>query len=217
MSDVPSNQHGYPMQQTPLSANTDWTQIQFMIDQAIARIPGAQLVKVTKVSTQGQVGPVGSVSVQVLTKMMDGQGNTFSHGAVHNLPFFRLQGGGGKAVILDPKVGDIGVAVFAGRDISGVKRTKQEAPPGSYRRHDMADGLYIGGFLGEAPTCYIRFTDDDKIIASSGTGDPYQTVVAKDHVQMKQKGHIDLHVTIYDGKIAAGKTLVIEPDPFPDD
>lgn len=177
MSDEqPANQHGYPMQQTPFSANTDTSAIQFMIDQAIARISGAQLVKITKVSTQGEVGPVGKVSVQVLTKVMDGQRNTFSHGAIHNIPFFRLQGGSGKAVIMDPKVGDIGIAVFADRDISGVKRTKKESPPGSFRKHDMADGLYIGGFLGETPSCYIRFTDDDKIIASPDAGTTTLTI-----------------------------------------
>lgn len=182
MTDTPSNQHGYPMQQTPFSGNTPETAIQFMIDQAIARISGAQLVKITKVSTQGQVGPVGKVSVQVLTKTMDGQGNTFSHGAIHNIPFFRLQGGSGKAVIMDPKVGDIGIAIFADRDISGVKKNKKESPPGSYRKHDMADGLYIGGFLGETPTCYIRFTDDDKIVASPDAGATTLTI-EKDKVK----------------------------------
>ncbi|MBS0369005.1 MAG: hypothetical protein JSS57_07385 [Proteobacteria bacterium] len=158
------------MQQTPFSGNTPHSAIQFMIEQALSRIPGAQLVKVTKVSSKGEVGPVGKIGVQVLTKTMDGEGNTFSHGAIHNLPYFRLQGGSGKAVIMDPKVGDIGIAVFGGRDLSGVIRSKKEAPPGSFRRHDMADGLYIGGFLGDTPTCYIRFTDDDKIIASPDAG-----------------------------------------------
>lgn len=217
MTDTPSNQHGYPMQQTPFSGNTPETAIQFMIDQAIARISGAQLVKITKVSTQGQVGPVGKVSVQVLTKTMDGQGNTFSHGAIHNIPFFRLQGGSGKAVIMDPKVGDIGIAIFADRDISGVKKNKKESPPGSYRKHDMADGLYIGGFLGETPTCYIRFTDDNKIIASVGEGSPFQWVVASDHVQMKRKGNAALHVTITDSAILSGMAITIAPDPFPGD
>lgn len=215
MTDLPNNQQGYPMQQTPFSGNTPHSAIQFMIDQALSRIPGAQLVKVTKVSAKGEVGPVGKISVQVLTKMMDGQGNTFSHGAIHSLPYFRLQGGSGKAVIMDPKVGDIGIAVFGGRDLSGVVRSKKEAPPGSFRRHDMADGLYLGGFLGDTPTCYIRFTDDDKIIAS--VNNLYQTVVAGDHVQMKKKGEPTLHVTIYSDKIAMGKNPVIEPDPFPGD
>lgn len=217
MKNVPAKQQGYPGQETPYSGNVDLTAVQFAIKSAIARIPGAHLVVVRKVSTQGQVGPVGSVDIEPMVNMMDGQGNTTPHGVIHNIPYFRLQGGGDKAVIMDPKVGDIGVAVFANRDISGVKRSKKPGPPGSYRRHDMADGLYIGGFLGGEPMCYIRFTDDNKIIGAVGKSNPYQWVVASDHVQMKKKGDPTMHITLYEDKIVTGKAMSIEPDPFPGD
>lgn len=71
-------------------------------------------------------------------------------------PYFRLQSGA-NAVILDPQVGDIGLACVADRDISSVKVSKQSAPAASKRHHDMADALYIGGVLNGAPTQYVQF------------------------------------------------------------
>ena len=150
----------------------------FLVDQAIGRMSKVMLVKVTKVTTQGQVGPVGFVDVVPLVKQTDSKGQVKSHGTVHSISYFRYQGGAGKAVILDPKVGDIGVAVFADRDISVVKKTKKESQPGSFRQHSMADGLFFGCFLGDAPTCYIRFTDDDKIVLSPDGGTSVMTLEA---------------------------------------
>jgi hypothetical protein len=40
------------------------------------------------------------------------------------VPYFRVQGGA-DAIIIDPKVGDLGIAVFCSRDITGVKRSKE--------------------------------------------------------------------------------------------
>jgi len=60
---------------------------------------------------------------------------------------------------LDPKVGDIGIALFADRDISTVTATKKQATPGSRRKFDMADGLYIGGVLNGVPVQWIEFSE----------------------------------------------------------
>jgi hypothetical protein len=68
-------------------------------------------------------------------------------------------------VIIDPKVGDIGLCIFADRDISSVKANvaalrggKGSVTPGSGRRFDMADGLYVGGLLNGVPTQYVQFS-----------------------------------------------------------
>jgi phage baseplate assembly protein gpV len=79
------------------------------------------------------------------------------HGTIYSVPYFRLQGGA-NAVILDPQVGDIGIAVFAESDISSVKAAKAQANPGSARKFDMADGLYLGGFLNGTPSQYVQFS-----------------------------------------------------------
>lgn len=199
MVDVPGSQQGYPGQQTYNDATSTEAMHRFMTEQILGRVNTAMLVQVKKVTNKGEVKEVGQVDVQPLAKMMDGKGNTFSHGVINDLPYFRLQGGAKKAVILDPKEGDIGVAVFADRDISGVKRSKKEAPPGSFRRFDMADGMFFPCFLGGKPTCYVRFTDDDHIIVSPDDG---KTIfeIEKDKIKMKagstavyvQPGRVDL-------------------------
>ena len=94
--------------------------MQFLISQALNRVSTATLVKVVSVTNAGGLSPVGFVDVQPLVNQLDGAGNAVPHGVLHRLPYFRLQGGA-DAVILDPKVGDIGMAAFANRDISLVK------------------------------------------------------------------------------------------------
>lgn len=133
-------------------------QLMFIIQQTLALVRTATLVKVKKVSTKDEVGPVGQVDVQPLVKMYDSLGNTTEHDTIHGLPYLRIQGGK-NAIILDPKEGDIGIAVFADRDISTVKTQKDVAQPGSWRKFSFADGLYLGGVLNPKPEQYVRFFD----------------------------------------------------------
>jgi hypothetical protein len=116
----------------------------------------AHLVTVQSVTNAGSVSPAGEVSVRILVNQIDRDGTSFPHGTIYAVPYFRLQGGA-NAIILDPVVGDIGIAVFADRDISSVKADKGQANPGSRRRFDPADALYIGGFLNKAPSQYVQF------------------------------------------------------------
>ncbi|KML48199.1 hypothetical protein VL15_30575 [Burkholderia cepacia] len=118
---------------------------------------GERLVEVKAVTNAGSVSPVGFVDVLPLVNQLDGSDNAMPHGVIHNLPYFRLQGGA-NAVIIDPQVGDIGLAVIEDRDISSVKANRGPANPGSKRIFDMADGLYIGGFLNGAPSQYVQFS-----------------------------------------------------------
>jgi phage baseplate assembly protein gpV len=76
---------------------------------------------------------------------------------IYNVPYFRLQGGA-NGVIIDPQKGDIGICVFASRDISTVKGTKKQGNPGSHRQYNFADGMYLGGVLNGAPTQYVQFS-----------------------------------------------------------
>lgn len=168
------------------SPTSPYNALQFAIKMAQAGMNTCTIVKVTKVSTTGQVAAVGRVSVQALVKMVDGIGQTVDHVNTFNLPYFRL-GAGDKAVIMDPKVGDVGIVVYADRDISGVKKTKKLSTPGSGRRFNMADGIYISTCLADAPKCYVRFTDDDKIIASPDDGHTVMTL-EKDKITLDASG-----------------------------
>lgn len=117
----------------------------------------ATLVKIVACTNSGSLSPVGFVDVQPMVNQLDGANQAVPHGVVYGLPYFRLQGGK-NAVIIDPEPGDIGIAVFADHDISSVKANKAQANPGSSRRFDMADGVYLGGMLNGVPSRYIQFS-----------------------------------------------------------
>lgn len=142
---------GQSWQQTPGSLVNA---IHFMIKQVIAGKAFAGIVQVKSV-TGGGIGTPPIVSVQPLVNQTDGLGNSVPHGTIYNIPVFRLQGGNG-AVVLDPAVGDIGLAVMSDRDISTVKATRAVSNPGSFRKNSWADGLYLGGFLNATPTQYVE-------------------------------------------------------------
>jgi hypothetical protein len=144
--------------QDPTSGSDEFNAHAFLVEQLLNRVSTATLVKIISCTNAGADSPVGLVNVQPLVNQLDGSGNATPHTTIYNLAYFRLQGGT-NAVIIDPQVGDIGIAVFADRDISSVKSNKAQSNPGSYRRFNMADGLYIGGVLNGTPVCYIQFVD----------------------------------------------------------
>lgn len=152
-----SEQFGYAGQARAAEGGDEYGALMFVIGQALARLSTATLVRVVSVTNNGGLSPVGFVDVHPLVNQLDGAGNAVPHAVLHQLPYFRLQGGT-DAVILDPKVGDIGMAAFGSRDLSAVKASKQQANPGSWRTHDMADGLYFGGLLNGTPVQYVQFT-----------------------------------------------------------
>ena len=142
---------------TPLGLDADsFGQTQEIISRMIAGVRTAQVVRVTAVTNSGGASPIGYVNIQPLVGQLDGRGKHVDHGVIYNVPYMRIQGGQ-NAVILDPAVGDIGVAVFCDRDISGVKSIKRAAPPPSARKHDMSDAIYLHSVLSAAPSQYIRF------------------------------------------------------------
>lgn len=152
-----AEQFGYAGQARAAEGGDEYGALMFVIGQSLARLNTATLVRILSVTNDGGLSPVGFVDVQPLVNQLDGAGNAVPHAVLHNLPYFRLQGGS-DAVILDPKVGDIGMAAFGSRDLSAVKASKQQANPGSWRTHDMADGLYFGGLLNGTPVQYVQFT-----------------------------------------------------------
>lgn len=150
---------GYVGTQGPESRANEFNAVEFVITQVLSKRNYATLVQVMAVRPPPtDIEPAGFVDLQIMLNQIDAAGNSMPHGIVSNVPYFRLQGGA-NAVIIDPQVGDIGMATFADRDISSVKANRAISNPGSKRRADIADGLYTGGFLNAAPTQYIRFTD----------------------------------------------------------
>lgn len=142
----------------PQSTWGDFNISSFVILQWLSKMQTATLVRVVNCTNSGGVAPVGFVDILPLVNQIDGQGNSTPHTTIFNVPYFRAQGGA-NAVIIDPQPGDIGMAVFASRDISKVKSTRNQANPGSFRQYSFSDAMYIGGLLNVVPTQYVQFSN----------------------------------------------------------
>lgn len=132
------------------SGSGEANRLDFVIQQAMNRMATAVPVLVKAVGD-------GTVDVQPMVSQLDGAGNAVPHGTIHGLPVLRYQAGV-SAVLLDPVVGDRGLAIFCHADISSVKKTRKVANPGSRRKFDWSDGVYLGGILNDAPTQFIRIS-----------------------------------------------------------
>ncbi len=154
-------------QQEPSDTASEYNTDVFVIEQQLGQLRTVVVVQVIAVYNEG-LNPVGTVDVQPLVNYTDGIENGKPHGTIFGLPYFRLQGGS-NAFIIDPAVGDVGIAVIVDRDISSVKAnqaaintaqlvgTVPTFNPGSSRDFDLADGIYIGGILNGTPKQYIQF------------------------------------------------------------
>ncbi len=123
---------------TPASGNSLYNAIQLMIDNSInKRVNTADLVKVVAVEPGGSGGAAGYVTIKPLVGQVDARGQTIEPVELYKVPYSRMQGGTA-AIVMDPEVGDIGVAVFTKRDSSGVQPEQRETvPPGIFRTFDL--------------------------------------------------------------------------------
>lgn len=199
-------------QLAPTDLTSDFNRQSFLINQILARVRTMVLVKVVTATGEGAVAAPGTVSVQPLVNMTDGQGNSTPHGTINNIPVFRVQGGG-NAIILDPAVGDIGWMAVADRDISAVKATSGEVSnPGSLRKFDLADGVYIGGFFGDAPTQYIQFNSDGVTIADKNGNKLVMSSTGNEFTGgLKVNGTLEAkEIEVVDGNLTVNGTLDVK-------
>lgn len=136
--------------------SNQFSALKFFVERLLGRINTATLVRIISCGNDGTDIAVGWVDVQPLVQQVAADGTLVAQPALYHLPYFRIQGGA-SAIILDPEPGDIGIAIFAAHDISRVASTGAEAGPGSFRRFDLADGLYMGGFVNGVPNQYVQF------------------------------------------------------------
>ncbi len=153
-------------QLSPFSTYGNFNNIAFVIQRILSKVQTATLVEVISCTNAGGLSPVGTLKVKPCVNQVDGDGNAYPHTTIFNVPYVRMFGGN-NAVILDPEAGDIGVAVFASRDVSSVKNTQAAANPASARQYDFSDALYIGGTLnGGTPSQYVQFSSSGIKIVS---------------------------------------------------
>lgn len=144
-----------PKYTAPFEAQFDSERAQeFIIQRLIRRIHTATPVKVLAVHVLSDFA--GTVDVQPLILDQDTNGTVIAQTPAYGLPYLRLQGGT-SAILLDPVVGDIGLAVFGERDTTNVVKTRAEGAAPTDRTYSSADGFYLGGFLNAAPTQWVKF------------------------------------------------------------
>jgi hypothetical protein len=162
-------------QLTPQDTTEQHNVLRFIIAQMLGTIATVRVVKVVAVHPgEGDPPAMGTVDVQPLVKMLDGNNNATEHGTVHGIPVVRLAAGS-NAIVLEPVVGDIGVMLVCDRDISAVKENKAASIPGSFRKFNLADGLYLGGILGAAPERYFQFKSDGNFKLADAAGNVLET------------------------------------------
>ena len=167
------------------AGNSQYNALSFMIQQAIReQVNTCVICKVVGVSS-------GYVDVLPMVTQVSGKGEAIPPTTLYKLPYMRYHAGVA-AVILDPVPGDIGLAVFAGKDCSNVKvGTSEPVPPASFRDNSMANGFYIGGFLNQAPSVFIELTQGGAVNITAPGG-----------------VNINGNVTVSGDLVASGKSLV---------
>ena len=201
MSAAPPQNQGVYGQQRFGDENTPFNELHFFVTQILARLNVATLVQVVGVHAPPEGVAIGTIDISPMVNQVDGEGHAWPHTTVYNVPYLRVQGGK-NAVICDPQIGDIGMCVFADRDISRVMASQnnddpkpRSANPGSRRRFDMSDALYLGGWnLKVAPERYLLINDDG-ITIMAGASKPISVTASKFTING------DLEVT---GDITAG-------------
>lgn len=144
-------------QKKPNTAGSEYNALHFMIQQAMSQVSTAIPVQVQAVNGL-------FVDVLPLVSSVDGYGQAIDPTTLFHLPVFRYHAGVG-AVILNPVVGDKGLAVFAQADASNVTDgTSTPQQPASFRKHSMSDGFFIGGFHNAAPTVYVEIKQSGEVV-----------------------------------------------------
>lgn len=214
--------YGYG-QATPQDSGSEFNAIAFIVRQITARMDTMKLVKVQAVNGSGGVGAAPTVDVLPLVQMVDGNGNATPIAVVHGVPCQRLQGGN-CAIIVDPKVGDIGYVVVSDRDISNAKAKPGEVvTPGSFRKFDLADGIYVGGILNAAPTVYVWLKSDGflkiadahgNVLETSATGFSFTgDVKVTGKLEATQMGTIDANLSVTGNITATGVVVAGQGGP----
>lgn len=159
--------------QDPHISGAYYNELEFVVAQHLRkRVHTALPVRVEAVfkatdNVENHIG--GMVDVRPQIDQIDNDNQRIAWGDIlHRLPYLRLQGGGAE-IRVTPKVGDIGLAIFAERDISNFKASRTSSLPGSYRTFSMSDGFYLGGFLNDNAEVFIEVNDETGVEVEAST------------------------------------------------
>ena len=139
---------------TPFNAHNQ------QINSVLQKINTVFLGRIISVKSGGVNGSK-TVTAQPLICQIDANGNALPSPKLVEIPHYRVQAGTG-AIILDPKVGDIGVFVCCKRDSSNVKNGVSDPQvPASFRSFDLADSIMIATIHTGAADTYIHIIPEN--------------------------------------------------------
>ena len=104
---------------------------------------------------------------------------------------------------MDPMPGDIGLMAVCDKDITNVKSTKAESPPGSKRQHSSADGVYLTGIasLNGDPSQYVKFSNSGIEVVS-----PVTVTVSAPTIELNGESQVSINAPaiVLNGAIQQG-------------
>lgn len=127
--------------------------LDFFVEQRLKGIFTCDLVRVVNVDAN-------TVDVLPLVYQVSGDNEILKQEPIYGIPYCRQQAGV-NGIILKPVVGDLGVVVYARRDISSVVSSGGENVPDTRRFLSEEDAIYICSIASmmTAPERFIEFTD----------------------------------------------------------
>ena len=157
-----NQQHFY---QPPSSNTSDAEAFAFNFHRLLSSKFFVELVKVTAIHGEA---PNLTVDILPLLTQVDPTGAMIETSVIYGAPVFRLQRGA-SALVMDPVVGDIGLALICDGDTTVVRANREPSVPGGRRRHSRSDAVYLGGVLNTPPTEYVKFNGNGIEVKSPGT------------------------------------------------
>lgn len=155
----------------------------------------------------GDENAAGYVQCLPLVMPRDAQNNSIQTVSIPRLPFYRMYAGRA-AIVCDPVVGDVGLAIFAQQDASLVKKgvTKPQQA-GSFRCFDMSDGFYLGGFYNGGGDTNIVFDQNGGITINAPTAQVINTDSAT--VNCQTKALVNAPESEFTGNVTIQKALTV--------
>lgn len=178
--------------------------LDFFTDQKLKSIFTCDIVKVINVDEK-------TVDIQPLVYQVNGDNEIMKQEPIYGVPYCRQQAGM-NGIILKPQVGDLGVVVYARRDISSVISSGGENVPDTRRFLSENDAIYLCSIASimSQPTRFIEFTESGISITPNtkltinGDVEVTGTVTAQDCISGTISGKTHTHGNVQNGGGSTG-------------
>ena len=138
-----------------------------------------KVVAVSEVKKEGRI--MTTVDIEPLVTQLSTDNKPVPHDTIYNV-VCKDFAAGDVAIIIKPKIDDVGIALICHDDISGVKRgLGSKSPPVSTRHNSHSDSVYLGAVMKTEPTTYIIVEPDTITVHSQNV------IVEADNVTVQSK------------------------------